>query len=208
MRLPQQQEREAVMATTVTGGPVKDHAQAFADETNAKFGTTFTTYNGHSPTKDRALDSWDSPDDLTSLCKWAEENWERFGIDYMIWQQRIWNPEILRAWRHMAWRAGANDPNHLKHAHFSFELTGEATPRPTPQAVVVDPNLPMLAMGDKGNGVRYLQERLVAHGHNVMVDGDFGPHTRARVQIHQAAWRLVPDGIVGPKTWPSLLVNI
>lgn len=120
------------MAAIVENGPVKPHVQAFANEGKTRFGTVFTTYNGHSPTRDRALDCWDTDADLDALAQWGRENYRRFGIDYIIWKQRIWNPEIRDAWRPMAFRSGNNDPNHMKHVHFSFEPTG-GTSSPAPQ---------------------------------------------------------------------------
>lgn len=192
---------------TVENGPVLDHVQAFADEGERLFGTRFTTYNGHSPDRTRALDCWDTDADMDGLVDFGRREYRRFGIDYIIWKQRIWNPEIRDDWRWMADR-GDKTQNHYDHGHFSFEHTGQAVPatpaQPTPDVA----SLPMLAMGDRGKYVSLLQSRLVAHGHTLDVDGDFGPHTRARVQIHQSAWRLIPDGIVGPKTWPTLMIDL
>jgi len=37
----------------------------------------------------------------------------------------------------------------------------------------------------------------------VKVNGDFAPRTEAAVQRFQRANGLVPDGIVGPKTWSA-----
>lgn len=279
----------------VENGPVRPHVQAFADEGHQKFGARFTTYNGHSPDRVLALDCWDTNADMDALIDFARKNHDHFGIDYCIWKQRIWNPEIKDSWRAMANR-GSVTANHFDHGHISFEGSGKATPSgdtsgtisqpqtcesrefrqgdtgdcvigiqnhlnrfghgvavdgdfgpathqavvnfqnnrglgadgivgaktwaafhgtqivpppsPPPAALPDASNLPMIAMGDRGDTVKFLQERLRAHGHSVKIDGDFGPHTRARVQIHQAAWKLIPDGIVGQKTWPSLLVEV
>jgi peptidoglycan hydrolase-like protein with peptidoglycan-binding domain len=52
--------------------------------------------------------------------------------------------------------------------------------------------------------VVYLQKLLRRDSQNIAVDGDFGPKTRAAVINVQRFFRLVPDGIVGPKTWGAL----
>ncbi|MTH79409.1 glycoside hydrolase family protein [Paracoccus aestuariivivens] len=64
--------------------------------------------------------------------------------------------------------------------------------------------LPILAKGSKGPEVRQLQVLLVAKGHVISVDGDFGNRTRASVKLEQTAHGLWADGVVGPKTWPIL----
>lgn len=61
---------------------------------------------------------------------------------------------------------------------------------------------------DRGPNVRYLQERLLAHGFNPgPIDGDFGPRTLTQVHKFQTDRRLVSDGIVGPATWGELEKN-
>lgn len=57
-----------------------------------------------------------------------------------------------------------------------------------------------LRRGAAGDAVNELQSRLAAAGHEIEVDGDFGPRTRAAVRAFQRAHGLKPDGIVGPKT--------
>lgn len=62
----------------------------------------------------------------------------------------------------------------------------------------------MLRQGSRGDGVKALQQALLAHGHQLVVDGDFGPITIAAVKMFQTRHGLVPDGIVGPITAAAL----
>ncbi|NPU63395.1 peptidoglycan-binding protein [Bradyrhizobium sp. 83012] len=59
-------------------------------------------------------------------------------------------------------------------------------------------------LGDDGPAVQWLQQRLVAHGFTLTVDGDFGPATRAAVRTFQGRQGLAADGIAGPLTWKAL----
>lgn len=59
---------------------------------------------------------------------------------------------------------------------------------------------PTLKVGSYGYAVRYLQKRVDAS-----IDGMFGSGTKAKVVAYQKAHGLTPDGIVGAKTWASLL---
>lgn len=60
--------------------------------------------------------------------------------------------------------------------------------------------------GDRGGNVIVLQRMLHKHGHQLAVDGIFGPDTRRTVERFQAARRIVIDGIAGPRTRVSLAV--
>jgi peptidoglycan hydrolase-like protein with peptidoglycan-binding domain len=55
---------------------------------------------------------------------------------------------------------------------------------------------PTLKRGDRGPLVLIVQENV-----GVSKDGKFGPGTEAAVRVFQRLQQLVPDGIVGPKTW-------
>lgn len=59
---------------------------------------------------------------------------------------------------------------------------------------------PTLRRGDRGEAVRALQTLLGL----LPPDGAFGPMTEAKVRAWQLGKGLVPDGIVGPKSWALL----
>jgi len=56
-----------------------------------------------------------------------------------------------------------------------------------------------LRRGDEGDVVKELQKLL-----RLEDDGKFGPGTEAAVRQFQRDHNMVPDGIVGPKTWTTL----
>lgn len=61
-------------------------------------------------------------------------------------------------------------------------------------------------LGDEGNAIRDIQDRLAALGFDSPGDirGQFGESTKHAVLEFQRAKGLDPDGIVGPDTWRSL----
>ena len=67
---------------------------------------------------------------------------------------------------------------------------------------------PLVRRGDNVFPVRSLQQLLRARNHPVAVDGDFGPLTEAAVKAFQQSKNLTDDGIVGPLTWPKLVVQV
>ncbi len=58
---------------------------------------------------------------------------------------------------------------------------------------------PTLRRGSTGVLVKMLQQKL-----GIVADGFFGPGTESEVRAFQRSRKLVPDGIVGPNTWPLL----
>ncbi len=73
-----------------------------------------------------------------------------------------------------------------------------------------DPILPwpLVRRSDDVFPVRPLQQLLRARNHPVTVDGIFGPQTESAVKAFQQSKSLAADGIVGPNTWPKLLVQV
>jgi hypothetical protein len=61
-----------------------------------------------------------------------------------------------------------------------------------------------LRRGSHGNSVKTLQTLLNYRGAGLIVDGDFGATTEAKVIEFQRSARLNADGIVGPQTWTFL----
>lgn len=123
------------MALIRGGLKVRPHVQAFADACERATGAgNYGTYNGHDPSYDLALDIFHAvgDDDLADkVCAFALANYKRYGIDYVISRQRIWNPEINVNWRNMEDRGG-NTQNHRDHVHISFEPTAPVVDEPAP----------------------------------------------------------------------------
>lgn len=80
--------------------------------------------------------------------------------------------------------------------------TPTTEPSTAPSSV---PNRPILRLGDRGDAVSQLQERLKSLGFYAgSIDGIFGPQTENAVKQAQAANDLTVDGIVGPATWNAI----
>ena len=67
---------------------------------------------------------------------------------------------------------------------------------------------PLVRQGDQEHPVQTLQYLLRARGHNLTVDGIFGPATNAAVRAFQQQKGLAVDGIVGPNTWSALIITV
>lgn len=66
-------------------------------------------------------------------------------------------------------------------------------------------NMPVLTLGSKGKSVVLLQNLLnTTKDYLGVMDGIFGPLTKAAVQAFQKRSSLVEDGIVGERTWKAL----
>jgi len=83
-------------------------------------------------------------------------------------------------------------------ADVSTIMNGGAVTRPL-IAAKDDQNRPTLRRSAKGEDVKLIQRKA-----GVADDGLFGPGTEAAVREFQRGHNLVPDGIVGPRTWEAI----
>jgi peptidoglycan hydrolase-like protein with peptidoglycan-binding domain len=67
---------------------------------------------------------------------------------------------------------------------------------------------PLEQQGSTGEDVKTVQYLVTAHGYATLVDGIFGPLTKAAVEAFQKSHGLGIDGIVGPQTWPQLIIEV
>ncbi len=67
---------------------------------------------------------------------------------------------------------------------------------------------PVVQNGSQGHPIRTLQFLLCAHGHNLTVDGMFGPATEAAVKAFQTSKGMTADGVVVPQTWSALIIQV
>jgi peptidoglycan hydrolase-like protein with peptidoglycan-binding domain len=67
---------------------------------------------------------------------------------------------------------------------------------------------PVVQNGSQGHPIRTLQSLLRAHGHNLTVDGMFGPATEAAVKAFQTSKGMAADGIMSAQTWSALIIQV
>ena len=114
----------------ITGPEVLPHVQTFANAVcGATDACTISTYNGHHPSAQRALDILTSdaygerPSDDNALgdavAAYALAHQAEHGIWYVIWRQRYNDGS---GWEPMEDR-GSITQNHYDHVHVSFEAT-------------------------------------------------------------------------------------
>ena len=67
---------------------------------------------------------------------------------------------------------------------------------------------PVVQNGSQGHPIRTLQFLLRTHGHNLTVDGMFGPATEAAVKAFQTSKGMTADGIMSAQTWSTLIIQV
>jgi len=77
-----------------------------------------------------------------------------------------------------------------------------------PVSTVVRPAWPTVGLGARGQRVWAIQYLLKAWGYRLTADGRYGAATKADVKNFQRVRGLRADGIVGPATWPRLIITV
>lgn len=125
-------------------------------------------------------------------------------------------PQMVGIWKSLGFGWGGDYRSRKDTMHFEFMGTPAqaaayaarlgAAPigaAPLPPSAEGVPR-PMLRRGAKGESVELLQRRLNDHSFPLGVDGDFGRKTLGGVIGFQRSASLLPDGVVGAKTWGAL----
>jgi peptidoglycan hydrolase-like protein with peptidoglycan-binding domain len=145
----------------------------------------------------KAPDSWPSRQ-LDAYCRGAAAILEHIGA----------TEEMCCGHKEYARPPGRKgDPHTLVMSEFRANVAQCLRGRHTPAALVPATDAsdrPTLRRAFQGNP-RFLVEIVQRAVGCTKVDGVFGPLTEAAVRQFQRAHGLLPDGIVGPKTWNVLL---
>jgi peptidoglycan hydrolase-like protein with peptidoglycan-binding domain len=128
-----------------------------------------------------------------AMCDSEDEHLEAFVQFVKV--NRLDDELCRRDWAGFA--RGYNGPAYLKNRYdtklrAAYTLHAMSPPR-------AEPVERTLKMGDDGDDVEWLQERL-----GLPVDGDFGPATKAAVMAFQKAHGLQADGVAGIRTQEAL----
>src|SRR3954447_16977867 len=67
---------------------------------------------------------------------------------------------------------------------------------------------PVVQNGSQGHPILTLQFLLCAHGHNLTVDGTFGPATEAAVKAFQTSKGMTADAIMSAQTWSAQIIQV
>ncbi|MBW4559983.1 MAG: peptidoglycan-binding protein [Mojavia pulchra JT2-VF2] len=118
----------------------------------------------------------------------------RFQRDYQLAVDGVADAQALQAVRSVWQNRYANNPQ------------VQVAQSPTIQVAQSPRNY--LTIGDRGENVKAIQERLLQLGFfNANPDGYFGENTRAYVYAFQQYSRLNPTGVVDAQTWQALGLN-
>lgn len=145
-----------------------------------------------------------------SICRWTTDCGCEGAVTWPTVQSGAKGPDVYAAQHLVADHGFTTNPDGIFGPNtetavkefqesISVEATGIVDPATWPQLVVT------VQDGDRGEAVNAAQHQFVKHGHQVTVDGAFGPLTLAAAKAFQKASDLPEDGVVDPQTWRALI---
>lgn len=178
--------------TSRGGFPWLGHVAQVANLVAKRIGSDPSTYPGHSPTQEQAIDFMQAnranePGDTIADFLWGNAN--ALGLQYEIWKQRIRGAYAGNSWQGMADR-GSDTQNHFDHVHGSFNRSpgsGEVSSNATYQGggaggggfdvlgAIADAfkkvgDFPKLNLGMVGEGIAALGPMLLKKAKDFLVD--------------------------------------
>ncbi|MGI8882420.1 MAG: peptidoglycan-binding protein [Jatrophihabitans sp.] len=130
------------------------------------------------------------------------EGWTSSSHSTMyIWEESDYGKPALKS----TW--GTSYYNQFMPVRYNHVSGGGGTTPPPPPPTSGN-TWPTVQYGARSERVDTVQLLLKARGYSLSADGDFGPATRSKVRSFQSAKHLSVDGVVGPKTWSALVVQV
>ena len=181
-------------------------------------GSATRSVHGEGRATDLGHDPYSRPPWGKALANALVNNSRELGVQCVIHDGRIWSG----VYPHEGWRPYRGSNPHVGHIHTELTwdaarsltaariqtILGGTTPQPVPaqdwtRRMIMA--MPELRVGTEGHFVTTGQALLLARGHQVKIDGDFGAQTRSAVVAFQASRSLAQDGVIGVRTWHHLL---
>jgi hypothetical protein len=145
---------------------------------------------------------------VTDMPSWMPDLWWRYQFFWGGWYRT--RPDAM----HYEFIGTPNDARSLTETALTefADLAGQIAPlqstKPSPTSFEkyvtgIDPGHRQLRLGSAGDDVKFVQQAIGLAGNQL--DGLFGEDTAAAVRDFQMVHSLVPDGVVGQRTWSVLL---
>lgn len=185
---------QAVHDYFTNNGFSSDNAAVFAAIAEAEASFDLSVINDDASTGDYSVGTFQ----INYLGSLGPERTRLFGTPQQLIQGGL---DAQAAAAHYLWSGsgGWTDWSTYNNGEYAQYLHGAPT-----GGSVSGSGEPTIQEGSTGPAVITLQTDLDRLGDTLVIDGDFGPATRAAVIHFQATDNLTPDGIVGPLTWAAI----
>lgn len=157
---------------TYPGLPVQPHVAKVANYLSKLFSiTSITTYPGHEPSEDLAIDIFSDSGTMSEIADFVAGNIDSLSVDYLIYAQRFFMGSDnkygpARTWSDMEDRGSATQ-NHFDHVHVSFlasGVLGSTSGSPVPSGTAPKSGLSSLQDFLSGGGLARALAQGIANG--------------------------------------------